>query len=456
MARNATGTADEHGTDLPSETPPGPDGLPVLGNVRPLVDDPWAFYDELSEYGDVVSYSVPRMEFCTVLHPDLIERVLVTDNERFGKFGFEDLGGEFMSEGLLLAEGEQWQRQRTAAQQAFTPDRIREYGDAMGRYADEMADEWADGETVALDRRFSRLTLRILSRSLFDLDLGGDADVVTEVAAAINDRGDLDGVSTFLPLWMPTPRNLRCRRAVSAFHPFVDDLIAERRGSTDEYDDLLASLMGAETDPGEHLPHEELRDSMATFLFAGHETTSLALTYLVLLVSQHDDVRRRLHEEYEAVLGGRRPRLEDLPDLEYTERVIDETLRLYPPAYIIFRTAREDVELGGYRIPEGTNLSLPQFFVHTDDQWYDDPETFDPDRWTDEFEESLPEYAYFPFGGGPRHCIGMRFAMQELKTVVPTLLQRVEFELVSDPDPDLDMALTLRPSEPVRARVRHR
>ncbi len=436
---------------LPAETPPGPDGLPVLGNVRSLVDDPRAFYDEMSGYGDVVSYSVPLMDFCTVLHPDLIERVLVTENDHFEKFGFEDLGGDFMSEGLLLAEGEQWQRQRLAAQEAFTPDRIRTYGDAMGRYADAMVDDWTDGETVQLDRAFSELTLRILSRSLFDLELADDADAVTRVADAINERGDLDGLSTFVPLWVPTPRNRRFKRAVSAFEPFVDDLIAERRGATGEYDDLLASLMAADDVGG--LTHEELRDSMATFLFAGHETTSLALTYLVLQVAQHDDVRRRLDAEYDAVLDGRRPTVDDLLELEYTDRVVTETLRLYPPAYILFRTATRDVELGGYRIPEGTNVTLPQFFVHTDERWYDDPETFDPDRWTDELEAERPEYAYFPFGGGPRHCIGMRFAMQELKTVVPTVLQRVEFDLVSDPDPDLDHAVTLQPADPVRARV---
>ncbi|WP_254837684.1 cytochrome P450 [Natronomonas marina] len=457
MARRTANGREADGADaeLPSETPPGPDGLPVLGNVRDLVADPRGFYEEMSEYGDVVSYSVPRMDFCTVLHPELVERVLVTDNDAFEKFGFEDLGGDFMSEGLLLAEGEQWQRQRLAAQEAFTPERIRTYGEAMGRYAEEMVDGWTDGDVVELDRAFSRLTLRILSRSLFDLELAADAEVVTEMAAAINDRGDLDGVSTFVPMWVPTPRNRRFRRAASTFEEFVDDLVAERRGSTDAYDDLLASLMAAREDGGD-LSEAELRDSMATFLFAGHETTSLALTYLVLLVAQHDDVRDCLDEEYATVLGGRRPAVEDLPDLEYTGRVVDETLRLYPPAYILFRTAREDVELGGYRIPAGTNVTLPQFFVHTDERWYDDPGTFDPDRWTDGFEDSLPEYAYFPFGGGPRHCIGMRFAMQELKTVVPTVLQRVEFELVSDPDPELDMAITLRPSDPVRATVRER
>jgi cytochrome P450 len=156
------------------------------------------------------------------------------------------------------------------------------------------------------------------------------------------------------------------------------------------------------------------------------------------------------------VLDGTSPSLTDLDALTYTEQVIQETLRLYPPAFIVFREAREDVELGGYRVPEGTKLTLPQYHVHTDKRWYDDPERFEPERWTDGFEESLPDYAYFPFGGGPRHCIGMRFAMLELKTVLPTVIQQVDFELLSDPDPELSMATTLRPVDDIRVRIRKR
>jgi cytochrome P450 len=439
--------------DVPAETPPGPNSFPIVGNARSLVRDPRSFYEAMSEYGDVVTYSIPRLEFCTVLHPDLVERVLVTDNEKFGKYGFEDLGGEFASEGLLLTEGEQWRRQRTAVQKAFTLDRIQGYSDAMVRYADELVTGWNDGEEVALNREFSQLTLRVLAHSLFDLDLGEKARVVAEFADILNDRGNLDGLSTFLPVWVPTPANRRYKRTLAAFRSFVEDLIDERRGRSEEYDDLLSLLLTAEDDDGNTMSATELRDQMATFLFAGHETTSLALTYTLLELAKHDDVRERLDAEHDAVLGGEHPGVTDLDNLTYTERVIREALRLYPPAFIIFREAREDVELAGYRIPEGTKVTLPQFHVHTDDRWYDDPETFDPDRWTDGFEESLPEYAYFPFGGGPRHCIGMRFAMLELKTVLPTVTQQAEFELLSDPDPELNMATTLRPADDVRVRV---
>ena len=443
-------------SSLPRETPPGPDGLPLVGNALPLIRDPRAFYSEMSGYGDVVSYRLPRMEFCTVLHPELIERVLMVDYEQYAKWGLEDFGGEFAPEGLLLTDGDQWRRQRTTIQNAFTVERIRRYGDTMAQCAAELVADWDDGETVALNRAFSELTLDVLTRSLFDLKLEEGAGVVTEFAETLNDRGSLDGLSTFLPMWLPTPENRRYERVLSEFRSFIDGLIDDRRGQADEYDDLLSLLLTAEDDDGNTLSEPELRDQMVTFLFAGHETTSLALTYTFLELTKDRSVRERLAAEHDAVLGGGAPDLGALGGLTYTEQVIRESLRLYPPAFITFRKAAEDVELGGYRIPKGTGLTLPQFHVHTDERWYDDPQTFDPGRWTDGFEDSLPDYAYFPFGGGPRHCIGMRFAMLELKTMLPTIAQSVEFELLSDPDPDLDMATTLRPADDIRMRVSKR
>lgn len=442
--------------DLPMKTPPGPDGLPVLGNALSLTRDPREFYNEMSAYGDVVSYRLPRMKFCTVLHPDLIERVLMVDYERYAKWGLEDFGGEFAPAGLLLTDGDQWRRQRTTIQNAFTVEQIRSYGDTMAQCAAEMISSWDGGEEIALNRAFSKLTLDVLTRSLFDLKLSEGADIVTEFAETLNDRGSIDGISTFLPMWVPTPENRQYKRVLSDFRSFVERLIDERRGQADEYNDLLSLLLTAEDDDGNTMSETELRDQMVTFLFAGHETTSLALTYTLLELTKEQSVRERLDAEHDAVLDGETPELDVLNKLTYTERVIRESLRLYPPAFIMFRKAAEDVELGGYRIPKGTRLTLPQFYVHTDERWYNAPEKFAPSRWTEEFEDALPDYAYFPFGGGPRHCIGMRFAMLELKTILPTVAQSIEFELLSDPDPELDMATTLRPAEDIRMRVSKR
>ena len=444
----------ENVTDAP--LPPGPDGLPLLGNTLSIAGNTFGFYDELAEYGDVVTYTVAGQRFVTLLHPDHVERALLHDFETFRKWSGEEFGIDLAPDGLLFAEGEQWRRQRTSIQGAFTLDRIESYTDAMVEYAGRTVDGWDDGETVAVDRAFSRLTLRILARSLFDLDIGDDEGVVTRTADVLNERADARNLQVFLPQWVPTPLNRRFERAMADMEVLVADLIEERRADPDEYDDLLSLLLRVEDDDGRRLSHEELVDNMVTFLFAGHDTTSLALTYTFLLLSTHPEARERLDREHDAVLGGSPPELDDLDDLAYTECVVKESLRLYPPAYVLFRQAAADVAVGGYRIPEGTIVTLPQFRLHVDPRFWDAPDEFRPERWTDEMEADLPDYAYFPFGGGPRHCIGMRFAMTELKHLVPTIAQRVDFDLLSDPEPERQASVTLRPADPVEMRVRKR
>ncbi|WP_440989296.1 cytochrome P450 [Haloarchaeobius baliensis] len=443
--------------------PPGPDGRPVIGNTLQFTSDPHAFYDELASYGDVVGYSVARQRMTTVLHPDLVQQVLVTDSEKFGKWDISDFGTEFAPDGLLFTEGAQWREQRTLAQPAFQLDRVRSYGDAMATYARELVDDLDDGETIAANERFSELTMRILADSLFDLDVDGSeaGAAITRAAEALNERADPDGLGTFVPQWVPTPSNRRFTGAMAEFEETVDRLVAERRATDDgardgdAHDDLLAMLMRAGED-GDGMSDRELRDTMLTFLFAGHETTSLALTYTTYLLAEHPDVADRLREEIDDAVDGDTPDTIDVFGLEYLDRVCTESMRLYPPAYVVFREAREDVELGGYEIPAGTKLTLPQFHIHHDERWYDAPGEFRPDRWTDEFEASLPEYAYFPFGGGPRHCIGMRFAMLELKLVLATLLRHCRFEYRGDGPPEPTMGATYQPTEDVRLRVTKR
>jgi len=457
---DGSGAGETRGT---GELPPGPDGLPVLGNTLTLARDPIGFFDRMAAYGDVVRYELAGQPFTMVLHPAYVERLLVTDSDSLRKFRFEEFGfgsgtDAFAPEGVLFSEGEQWRAQRTTLQAAFTPDRIERYGETMVATAAEHAVGWPRGEEVAIDRRFSELTLDVLSRTLFDLDLDGRGEAITDVARALNGRADTRSLSAFLPSWVPTPSQRRYDRAMAAFDELVDDLIAERRGADDldRRDDLLSLLLTRAGPEGYRHSETELRDQLLTFLFAGHETTSLALTYTTLLLSRHHTVLDRLHEEWEEVLGGDDPTPADLPALSYTDRVLRESLRLYPPAFAVFRTVLEDLTLGGYLLPEGTNVTIPQFRIHRDSRFYDDPERFRPDRWTDGFEDCLPEYAYFPFGGGPRHCIGMRFARTELSLVLPTLLRRVEIDPRSDPEPDLAPGATLQPADDVRVRIRDR
>ncbi|MFC6725567.1 cytochrome P450, partial [Halobium palmae] len=255
-------------------------------------------------------------------------------------------------------------------------------------------------------------------------------------------------------------RNRRFARATDAFDDLVAELIAERRGATEggepAGDDLLSLLLSVEFDDGSRMSDRQLRDHLVTFLFAGHETSSLALSYALLLLARHPEEADRLRAEVADVAGDGPLRTAHVRELAFTERVLKETLRRYPPANVLFREPTEPTTVGGYRIDPGTTITLPSFRIHNDARWYDDPESFRPDRWTDGMETDLPDYAYFPFGGGPRHCIGMRFAMLETKLALATFVRRWEFDLRSDPEPAFAAAATMRPTEEIRLRVRAR
>ena len=450
-------------------TPPGPDGWPLLGNTVQFLRDPRGFYETLPEYGDVVRYRIGGNTWTALLHPDAVERVLVSDSHRFRRYNFEEFGFDFITEGLFFAEGEQWRRQRQVIQPAFAPAKIAPFSETVVERALETVDRWDDGETIVAEHVFSDFTLEILTATLFDLDLEDRRDVVTDAARALAERVDTRSLSAVLPGWVPTSRNRRFDRTMARFDALVETLIDERRGDDRPRDDLLSTLLelsdpesGASTVETDatgadySFTDEELRDQLVTFLFAGHETSALAFTYVFHQLAKHDDVRRTLHEELDAVCGDRHPTYEDVPDLEYTESVIKETMRYYPPVYVLFREALEDVTIDDDLIPEGTKLALPQFVLHRDDRWWDDPHEFRPERWLDDENEQLPEYAYFPFGGGPRHCVGMRFAMMLLIVGVATISRLVRFDLESDPDPELRMAATLSPATDVELRVRKR
>ena len=393
----------------------GPDGVPILGNTLQFARDPFGFYEECAEFGDVVPYSVGRQQFYMVLHPDDVKRVLSTEHDSFrkGQFQREQLGF-VLGDGLLTSEGDRWREQRQRIQPSFSPDKIQSYVATMTDCAADAVERWDAGETVEIDEEMRRVTVRILARSLFGTDITEHVETISEAMADIGALSEATTMVALLPTWVPTPWNRRAKRGVEAIDGVI---VAHRNGE---------------------IPRETLRDQLVTFLLAGHETTSLALTYTWYLLARNPDVRERLHAELNAELGGSRPEMSDLPDLSYTDRVVTESMRLYPPVYRVVREATEPVELGGHTIESGAKLTIPQWNVHRDERWYDDPEQFRPDRWTDDGDR--PEYAYFPFGGGPRRCIGMRFARMEAKLVLGTIAQSYELHLA-----DSERTLTLQP-----------
>ncbi|WP_415380841.1 cytochrome P450 [Halosimplex sp. TS25] len=457
----------------PGERPPGPDGLPLAGNTVEFLRDPLGFYDRCRAIDDdVVSYRVAWSDGYMLTHPDDVERVLVTDHADFRRASvIRDALGQIADGGLFLMEGEAWQAHRTALQPSFYRERIETYADMMAEFAEGRADEWTGRSTVAVSEEMRTLTLEILAKTLLDVDIRGRESAIRDAAAAISERFDVGSLSSLLPLWVPTPANRRCRRAVAEFDDAIADIVADRRASDGEFDDLLSILLALDVDGksddegNDGLSEQQIRDHLFTFLFAGHETTALTLSYAIFLLANDAERQARLHEELDNVLGdgtdgsaadGPRPTAADLFDVEYLDRVVDEALRLYPPAYTVFREPTRDVEIGGYEIPAGSTISMPQWVIHRDERWYDDPDAFRPERWTDEFREGLPEYAYFPFGGGPRHCIGMRFALMETKLVLATLARRFAFDPVTEPPLDLSMQITLQPDDPIEVGLRER
>jgi cytochrome P450 len=461
MSRAPTSTdrdPDPESGDAP--LPPGPDGLPVVGNTLDVMRRPIEFLEEAAAHGDVVTYRVAGQRFTAVLRPEYVEQVLVGESDRFRRWTGEEWGdtfGGYASEGLLLSEGEQWRRQRLLIQNAFTPARIESYTEAMVAETERTIEGWDDGETIDLGDEMSALTLRVLARTLFDLDVGGRSEVVRRAAETLNARANAQNLSAFLPSWVPTPTNRRLHRAMGDLESLLGELIAERRADAAERDDLLSLLLTAETDDGSALSEREVRDQLITFLFAGHETTALALTYALDALGRHPEKRARLEEEVASVDGdARAPADPDPPERSYTGQVLAETLRLYPPVYALFREATADAAVGGYRLPAGSKVTVPQIHVHRDERFYDAPERFRPERWTGGFEKSLPEYAYFPFGGGPRHCIGMRFARTEFEHVLPTIAAAVDIDPIGSGEPDFDTGITLQPAEPIEATVRRR
>ena len=438
--------------------PPGPGGLPVIGNTHEYIRQPMGFFDELVEYGDVVHCEFPRIDAVAVFHPDSIGDVLLGQGT-YERWNFDELKDlldyEIAPRGLTFTRGEEWRRQRHFLQPMFGLDRLEGFSSAMVDATERLVAEWDDGEEVVINEEFSRLTLSILTDSLFDFDLGKHRQVVTDAADELQAMADMSGlgaIEMLLPSWVPTHGNRRYTRAMDDFDATVDTLIEERRANPDQYDDLLTMMLEKEDDHEYTMSDEEIHDHLITFLIAGHETTAMALTFTWLLLATNPDERGRLEREVTTVLDGP-PTADDPSDLPVTERVAKEAMRLYPPAGMLFREAMEETELGGYRVFEGTKVLLPQFTVHTDDRWFDAPDEFRPERFTPERSDQRPEFAYFPFGGGPHQCIGMHFAMMELKHIIPVLARRVDFELLSSPDPEVNMELTLQPAEDVRMRV---
>lgn len=403
------------------------------------------FQDWAAEYGDIFHYRAAWIHVYFLNHPDFIEAVLVRQYQSLLKDRVIRNSRWLFGEGLLTSEGETWKRERRLTQPAFHRERVAAYAGIMTQYTEQAIANWQDGTVVDLHREMMRLTLAIAVRTLFNVEPEGIREI--SQAADILVR-NMTGARLLMPSFarfLPAPGTWEMRRAVRQLDETVYRIIDRRRRNAQDSGDLLSMLLEARDEDGSWMDNRQVRDEVLTFLMAGHETTALALSWAWYLLAENPDADQRLRDELDRVLGGRVPTISDLPLLKYTEGVIKEALRLYPPAWGVGRTVAKEFELGGYRVPAGTNLVMSQWVMHRDPRFFSEPEKFDPSRWGTDAARKLPRFAYFPFGAGPRQCIGNAFAMMEAVLLLATMARCFQPRAVPGHPVEPVPSITLRP-----------
>jgi cytochrome P450 len=434
---------------------PGPRGHPVLGSIREIQrDNIQAFVDAWREYGDIVHFRGP-LTINLLVHPDYVQRVLRDNYANYPRPTFvADKLKSIVGEGLVAAESDRWAHARRNSQPAFHPDLITQSAQIFTESTAEMLEGWQTlaerGAAFDVKSEMMHLTLTNLGKALFKANWGEQVGKVEPIVALALAHTHKRLTSPIDPQRFP----LRSTRAFNAGLASLDEIIFgainERRRDTNGGSDLISILLQVE-DPetGQRLTDAQVRDEVIGFFIAGHETVSSALSWTWYLLSQNPSSWRRMREEVDEVLGGRTPTAEDVPKLEYTTRVLLESMRLFPPIFVLMRCAKEDDEIGGYHVPAGSNIVLCAYVTHRHPDFWDNPEGFDPDRFTSERSAGLHRMAYFPFSGGPRKCIGNAFAMMQMPIVLAMVSQRFRVNLVPGEKPVPEPAISLRPRDPL-------
>ncbi|HEY8087158.1 MAG TPA: cytochrome P450 [Polyangiaceae bacterium] len=446
--------ADSSAIALPSM----PLRLPVLGHILSYTREPLAFLERASRLGPFARIDLAGLRGILVNEPEVVEAICVTHNRQFRKDRFARDLQRVLGTGLLTSDGDFWRRQRRLAQPSFHRDRIAGYAKTMVDLTRAHVDRWRDGEVRDVHADMMRLTLDIVGRTLFGADIGARAGEIGECLEVVTARY-ADAVVMGVPHWdrLPTPGNRRFTAAVKRLDAIVRELLrSHRAGETGDGTDLLSMLIAARDEDGSGMSDDQLRDETITLILAGHETTAIALGFTWMLLSRHHDARAKLEAELADVLGDRDPTHADVPRLVYADRVVRESMRLYPPAWSIGREADEEVELGGRRFPRGSWFWLVPWTMHRDARWFTDPTRFDPDRWEGDLAKRLPRFAYFPFGGGQRQCIGNAFATMEIVLCLTTIARSWRLDMAEREEVELLPTVTLRPKHGLKMRVTRR
>jgi len=423
--------------------------------------DPIAFLMSAArEFGDIGHFKAGSQHYFLVNDPEHIKDILVTHHAYFKKGRGLERAKAMLGNGLLTSEGEFHHRQRRLAQPAFHRDRVARYAEIMVNYADRMQRErWRDGETFDIAREMMHLTLAIVGKTLFDTETEAEAERVRQALSETMKRFNrfMLPFAEFLDR-LPLPGNRHYHQARNVLDSIVYRIIDERRRSGQDRGDLLSMLLAAqdEESDGGQMTDAQLRDEAITIFLAGHETTANALTWTWYLLSEHPEIEARLHDELDTALHGRTPGVDDVPRLRYTEMVVTESIRLYPPAWIMGRRALKDYRLASYIVPAGSIVIMSPYVMQHDARYFPDPTRFDPDRWTPEARASRPQFSYFPFGGGPRRCIGEGFAWMEAIMVLATLAQKWRLRHIPDHPVALQPVITLRPKHGMQMVLKNR
>ena len=431
-----------------------------MGVMREFNRDALSFIERAQrDHGDIVWTRFLYVPALFLYHPNEIEYVLAANPSNFRKAMslrsnfFQRLVGN----GLLTSEGQEWKRQRRLTSPAFHRHRISNYADTMVSYTRRLTSSWREGEARDMHREMMRLTLEIVVRCLFSADISNDVDHVGEtLKKLVKPFASQATLKWILNNRLPTPQHIQFHRLAKQIDAVVFRMINERRANEKDEGDLLSMLLKARDEDGSQMNDRQLRDEVMTLFLAGHETTALTLSWTWYLLGLHPEVECRFHAEIDEVLGDRVATMTDLAQLKVTEQILKESMRLYPPAYGLGREAIDDCEIGGYSVPAGTQVFMFQWATQRDPRFFGEPLEFKPERWTAEFESQLPKYAYFPFGGGPRACIGASFAMMEMVLVLATIGQQCRLKLVPGHPVETYPAMSLRPKNGVQVIVNTR
>ncbi len=468
--------------------PPGPNYKMPGKLIRQFIRDPIKTLSTTSQkYGDISYFKLgPKQHVYLLNNPDYIEKVLIYDHRNFKKGKRLQVAKNILGEGLVTSEGDFHNRQRRLIQPIFHPRRITTYANIMTDYAIRFRDRWRDGDTIDISQEMMELTLGIISKAVMNYDVESEAGQVGKALTTTRNyskrlQNPIGHVLDKIPI-LPAPRG--ARKAIEELDSLVYGLISDRRKRHQQeesdnkgYDDLLSRLLQAQdsnsagpaspdstqSSSNDKMSDKQVRDEVMTIFIAGHETTANALTWTFYLLSQYSEVEKKLHDEIDSVLGAinnrndhvvsKIPTPDDIPKLQYTEKVFRESMRLYPPVWTMGRYVENDYDVGEYTIPAGASILMSQYVMHHDPRYYEEPEQFNPDRWTAEFKTQLPRFSYFPFGGGIRGCIGEPFAWIEGILIIATIAQKWTMRLIPGQRIKLDPAITLRPKYGIKMKL---